>query len=82
MKPSKENQQNKSNISRRKALTGFGALAGISVIGSSCNTSDSSSNINTGNFASSEVFEKIHEKVNNTVFIDTHEHLMDESDRR
>ena len=81
MKPPKMIPNNTSNISRRKALTGFGALAGLSVINSSCNTSNNTSNINTGKYSSSEAYSKIHEKVNNTVFIDTHEHLMDESDR-
>jgi len=81
MAHSKKMTSKSENISRRKALSGFGALAGLSVVGSSCNASDKTSNINTGKYAPKEVFEKILEKVNNTVFIDTHEHLMDESER-
>ncbi|MFC2125255.1 amidohydrolase family protein [Bacteroidota bacterium] len=81
MSHSKKKPEKSNNISRRKALSGFGALAGLSVVGSSCDTSNKTTNINTGKYSSSEVYRQIHEKVNNTVFIDTHEHLMDESDR-
>lgn len=70
-----------STISRRKALGSVGALAGFGMMASSCDTTANHSNIQIGAYPSSEVFEQIREKVNSTVFIDTHEHLMDESDR-
>ena len=67
------------SIDRRSALKGVGALGAVSLIDSQ-HAADEHSH-HSGCTCGSEVRKKIFDKVNNTVFIDTHEHIIDEDGR-
>ncbi len=74
---------NKRNIiSRRSALKGIGGLGAFSLLGfNTGQTFDGITNKSDENIKMSSVRKEIYEKVWQTPFIDTHEHLIEESER-
>lgn len=80
-KKQKEAKKNKNNLTRRKVITGIGAAAGLTMLSSGINASNSQANIIASSSGVKDIRMKIFEKVSETVLIDTHEHLPDESKR-
>jgi predicted TIM-barrel fold metal-dependent hydrolase len=78
----KDNKKNKNLISRRASLKGFGAIGALAFLGSK--TTGGKEETFTGSDLTSDsgdTRKKIFEKVFQTSFIDTHEHLIDEKER-
>lgn len=74
--------KNKKIISRRSSLKGIGAIGAAAYLDSKAIIKgDKISENNTLSFHSSDIREKIAEKVFSTPFIDTHEHLIEEKSR-
>jgi predicted TIM-barrel fold metal-dependent hydrolase len=72
----------KRMLSRRLTLKGIGALGASAVLGAKTGYGGEKEPSNAGpDLHSSEVRKKIFDKVLNTPFIDTHEHLIEESER-
>ena len=71
----------KTSITRRKVLTGIGAAAGLTMLSSGIDKSKQRANIVASFTDRKDIRNKIYEKVSETILIDTHEHLPDESKR-
>ena len=70
----------KSSITRRKVIAGMGAAAGLSVF-PAAKGGTIHGNVITASKGTKEIKNEIYKKVESTIFIDTHEHLPDESAR-
>lgn len=78
----KNSKKGKNLISRRSSLKGVGAIGALAFLGSE--TASGKEETFTGpdlTLNSSDIRKKIFEKVFQTTFIDTHEHLIDEKER-
>jgi len=78
----KNNKKDKNLISRRSTLKGIGAVGALTFLGSK--TAYSKEQMPAGsdsNYYSSDIRKKIFQKVFQTPFIDTHEHLVEEKER-
>ena len=68
----------KNGISRRSTLKGIGAVSAMTLLGSNATTTAKARNAKPD---SSDIRKVISEKVDQTPFIDTHEHLIEEKER-
>ncbi len=74
--------KNKKLVSRRSTLKGIGAVTAAAFVGSRAVYGEQGRLVGSDlTFQSSDVRKKVFEKVFQTPFIDTHEHLPDESER-
>ena len=71
----------KTFITRRKVLSCIGAAAGLTMLSSGIDKPKQKANIVTSSTDRKDIRDKIYDKVSETVLIDTHEHLPDESER-
>jgi len=80
---SRRNQEEKAKntLTRRKVITGMGAAAGLSMLSSGANANSQQANIIPSSTSTKDIKNKIFEKVSETILIDSHEHLPDESKR-
>jgi predicted TIM-barrel fold metal-dependent hydrolase len=75
------NKRGKNLISRRSTLKGIGAVGAAAFLGSKATAGEEEAGPGDLGGGSSEVRQKIFAKVFETKFVDTHEHLPDESER-
>jgi len=74
--------RNKNLISRRSTLKGMGAIGALTFLSSKTAVGEEETRTDSDlTFHSSEIRKKIFQKIFQTPFIDTHEHLPDESER-
>ena len=75
------NKRGKNLISRRSTLKGIGAVGAAAFLGSKATAGEDGAGPGDLGGGSSKVRQKIFAKVFETKFVDTHEHLPDESER-
>ena len=73
--------KNKNLISRRSTLKSLAALTAAATLGSTDSVNAKPVNIPDEDLFSTDIRAQIYQKVQQTPFIDTHEHLPDEHDR-
>lgn len=76
-----EPKKKKTSITRRKVIAGIGAAASLSMLSSTSDKSGRKASIKSMTNGRNDLRNKIYEKVSETILIDTHEHLPDESKR-
>ena len=82
MKAQSKTNASKKDISRRTAIKGVGAVSAMALFGKGTTYAEQINKGNSEAVASEDTVRKtIFEKVNQTVFIDTHEHILEERER-
>jgi len=74
-------EMKKNLISRRSTLKGIGAIGAVTFLGSKAGLSKEELANSDFSYYSSDIRKEIFQKVFQTPFIDTHEHLIEEKDR-